>query len=309
MHMRKTQDLGAVLVFRALGHTGSFTKAANSLGVPKSFVSRKISELESRLQVQLVQRTTRRVQLTNDGRTYFDACEQALERLEDAEKIFEDGRLEPSGHLRLTCPVEFGPYFTEQLCSEFLNRYPTLTLEVLATNTVLDFVRDQIDVAIRPMHLASGDQVAISIGVLRWRLFASPKWCRDNLRNLKSVRDLHRTDFLAFNPGLRPLRKMELEVSPHGPGRRLKVECQPRFVAGSLSVLIAAATAGAGVAALPESLVRDHVSDGLLRPVLPRLLVKEEKLSAVYLGQKHLPSRTRALVDHLKMVGQRVARE
>ncbi|MCC6137712.1 MAG: LysR family transcriptional regulator, partial [Bdellovibrionaceae bacterium] len=208
----KNQSLNDILAFVAVGRLGSFTKAAHSLGVPKSYVSRKVSELEERLKLRLIERTTRTVLLTQDGTQYFAVCEKALSDIEDIEKSFEHGKQTPSGRLRLTCPVEFGPIVTAQLCEKFLYKYPEIQLEVLSTNTVLDLVKDKVDVAIRPLQLADPSMMSLQLGSLEWALYASPQWVHSNSQSLSKIDSLHELDIIAFNPNFHVQNKFRLQL-------------------------------------------------------------------------------------------------
>ncbi len=295
--MRNT-DLNDILAFVAVARTGSFTKAGHSLGVPKSYVSRKVTHLEERLKLRLIERTTRTVLLTEDGAQYFSVCEKALSEIDEAEKSFDHGKEIPSGRLRLTCPVEFGPIITGQLCQKFLSRYPEIQLEVLATNNVLDLIRDKIDVAIRPIQLADPSMLSIQIGRLEWALYASPQWVFANSQSLTKIDNLSELDIIAFNPSHIMQKKFRLQLTRKD--KKKTFDYTPKVIASNLSILIEAATQGVGIAAMPDILIHDRVQSKKLVRVFPDWYYRKEQIVAVFANQRNTPSRVRALIDFLK---------
>lgn len=296
----KNTDLNDILAFVAVGRTGSFTKAALELGTPKSYVSRKITDLEERLKIRLIERTTRTVLLTEAGSQYFAVCEKALEEISEQEKSFDQIKLVPSGRLRITCPVEFGAIITAQLCQKFLYKFPEIQLEVLATNTVLDLVRDKIDVAIRPMQLADPSMMSVRVGDLEWGLYASPQWAFANSHLLGKIDSLTMLDVIAFNPSHSSQKKFRLSLSRKD--RKKVFEYTPKVIASNLSILIEAASNGVGMAALPDVLIHQHLRDKKLVRVFEDWTFRKESVVAVFTNQKNVPLRVRALIDFMKSV-------
>lgn len=294
----RNQNLNDILAFVAVGRLGSFTKAAHSLGVPKSYVSRKVSELESRLKLRLMERTTRTVLLTQDGAQYFAVCEKALSDIEETEKGFEQGKQTPSGRLRLTCPVEFGPLITGQLCEKFLHKYPEIQLEVLSTNTVLDLVKDKVDVAIRPMQLADPSMMSVQLGPLEWALYASPQWIHSNSQSLTKIEALSDLDIIAFNPTLSVQNKFRLQIFKKD--KRKVLDYKPKVIASNLSILIEASLNSMGIAPLPEALIRSQLNAKKLVRVFPDWHYRRETVVAVFVSQKNMPARVRVLLDFIK---------
>src|SRR6266849_8640842 len=131
-------DLNEMLVFTRVVQAGSFTTAARALGMPKSTVSRKVSELEERLKARLLQRTTRKLSLTDAGRTYYDYCARIAGEVEDAERAVSSLQGTPRGLLRVTAPVSVS--FLAPIVSDFLKRYPEVRLELLCTMRAVDLV-------------------------------------------------------------------------------------------------------------------------------------------------------------------------
>lgn len=294
----KNTDLNDILAFVAVGRSGSFTKAGHSLGVPKSYVSRKITQLEERLKLRLIERTTRTVLLTEAGSQYFAVCEKALSDIDEQEKNFDQSKQIPSGRLRLTCPVEFGAIITSQLCHKFLMKYPEIQLEVLATNTVLDLVRDKVDVAIRPMQLADPSMMSVQVGDLEWGLYASPQWVFANSHLLHKIDSLQLLDIIAFNPNHSVQKKFRLPLFRKD--RKKMFEYTPQVIASNLSILIEAACNGVGIAPLPDVLIHQYLKDKKLVRIFDDWCFRKETVVAVFVNQKNVPSRVRALIDFIK---------
>lgn len=296
--MSKNIDLNDITAFVAVGKNGSFTKAAQSLGVPKSYISRKILELEERLKTQLLERTTRKVSLTAEGETYFAVCEKSLKDIALAEKSFELGHQIPSGNLRVTCPVEFGPILMKQVGKFFLKKHPQIQLEVVSTNTVLDFIKDRIDIAIRPIQLADPSLKSINLGEFEWKLYASPQWKHINSQNLQNIESLKDVDFIGFNPSMQQNKKWKMKLTN---GNQIKeFNFQPKVVSANLSVLIEALVEGIGTAPAPDILVADLVKAKKLVPVLEDWSCRKETIAAVFLDQKNMPPRLRVFLDFIK---------
>jgi DNA-binding transcriptional LysR family regulator len=290
----KNADLNDILAFVAVGRSGSFTKAGYSLGVPKSYVSRKITQLEARL----IERTTRTVLLTEAGAQYFAVCEKALSDIDEQEKTFDQTKQIPSGRLRITCPVEFGAIITSQLCNQFLMKYPEIQMEILATNTVLDLVRDKVDVAIRPMQLADPSMKSVHVGDLEWGLYASPHWVFANSHLLDKIDSLQVLDIIAFNPGHSVQKKFRLPLFRKD--RKKIFEYTPKVIASNLSILIEAASNGVGLAPLPDILIQQSISEKKLVRVFDDWCFRKEAVVAVFVNQKNVPSRVRVLIDFMK---------
>lgn len=296
-------DLNEVAVFRAVAKTGKFSLAAQKLGVPKSYVSRKVAELEARLGLRLLERTTRRVRLTEDGDRYFATCDRALGEIEDIERDFDESHTEPRGRLRITCPVEFGPQVTRFLAEKYVRSYPGVTVEVLASNTVFDLIRDQIDVAIRPMRLADPSMISLRIGQMNWAFYASKSYLASQKSRLRSPADLSRADVIAFNPAAAVRVKSQWSMRAQKGGRVLDVPYSPSIIVASLSALGEAVASGLGVAALPTYVVENQLVGRGVERILGDWINQEETLVAVYASSRFMPSRVRLFLDAVKKHG------
>ena len=169
------EDLNAVLVFLKVAELGGFVAAARSLDLPKSTVSLKVNELEQRLGVRLLHRTTRKVSLTEEGQLYAENCLPLLDALQDASDAIASLPGSPRGVLRVTAPVMFVHLFLGTRLPEFLRTYPELKVVLNATNERRDVVKEGYDLAIRVGHLEDSTLMMKRLSIDRAKLFASPR--------------------------------------------------------------------------------------------------------------------------------------
>src|SRR5262249_26307597 len=191
-------DLNEISVFTHVVQAGSFTAAARELGMPKSTVSRKVSDLEERLNARLLQRTTRKLSLTDAGRTYFDYGVRIVNEIEAAESAVGSLQDRPRGLLR----VSVGPNstFLGDIVADFMKRNPEVQLEVLSTGRNVDLVEERFDVAIRAGALADSSLVARRIGNVTWFFVATPGYLKKK-RRPRTADDLKDHDCLLFGTG------------------------------------------------------------------------------------------------------------
>ena len=175
-------DLDNILIFVRVAQFESITRAARSLGMPISTVSRRLSVLESELGVSLLRRTTRRVLLTAQGREYFSHCQEPLNLLQEAEQVLTQAQKKPEGLLRITIPVVLNqePFF--DFVSAFLKDYARIRIELVVTNLLLDLIAENIDVAIRVGDLQDSNVVARRLGTSVYYLVAAPQYLKARTR-------------------------------------------------------------------------------------------------------------------------------
>src|SRR6185503_20642168 len=188
-----------MVVFARVGQLGSFTQAAAELGMPKSTVSRKVSELEERLKARLVQRTTRKLSLTDVGRTYYEYCARIVGEIEEAESAVSALQATPHRLLRVTAPINVS--FLGPIVSDYLKRYKDVRLELFCTGRAVDLVEERFDLGIRAGALADSSLIARSLGTARWFLIATPQYLKKHGRP-RSPEDMKEHDCLLFGAGL-----------------------------------------------------------------------------------------------------------
>jgi DNA-binding transcriptional LysR family regulator len=284
-------DLNELVVFARVVHAGSFTRAAAELAMPKSTVSRKVSELEERLKARLLNRTTRKLSLTDVGRTYYDYCARIVGEIEDAERAVSSLQETPRGLLRVTAPVNAG--FLAPIVSSYLKRYPDVRLQLYCTGRRVDLIEEGFDVGIRAGTLADSTLIARSLGRVTWFLVATPGYLKKHGRP-RSPDDLKEHDCMLFG------------AEPSGTGLRLdggdkfaQVAFTARLLVGDMDVLLGATIAGLGIALLPAFQCLDDLRARRLERVLRDWNAPSTPVHVVYPSTRHLSPKVKSFVDHL----------
>lgn len=286
-------DLNAVAAFAGVLEAGTFRGAARALRVPRSTVSRKIAELEDRLGVRLLERTTRSVRLTEAGAAYHRQVAPALEALRQAERALSARQLEPTGRLRITAPDGFGESDFAELVAEYLRRFPAVTVEVELTNRRVDLLEEGFDLAIRAGPLADSSLVMRRLGSSQSALLhASPDYLRRR-GTPRRVEELADHDCLVLLGSARSWRLRRR-------GRFAEVPLRVRAAASSFPMLRTLALAGLGIARLPLQFGGDAVRTGALRTVLDQAAPPALPLHVVYPSARHLSPKVRAMIELLE---------
>jgi len=264
--------------------------------MPKTTVSRKVSELEAQLGVRLLQRTTRRLSLTDAGLAFAEEAEAAIARLEAAQEAVAELQREPSGRLRVTTAVPIGELFLAPVLAEFLQAFPAVDVLLQLTDRPVDLVAERFDVAIRAGELPESSLIARRIGSSTYRVVASPDY-------LSRHGSPQRPADLSSHACLRFTRSgMEVRPSwPFGAGaRRMQVPVGGRLVSDDFVVLRTAAEQGLGIARLPGLLVHDAIQAGRLVALLDDQAPPPNPLHLLYPGGGRVPARTRAFIEFVQ---------
>jgi DNA-binding transcriptional LysR family regulator len=280
------------MIFTRVVQAGSFTAAANALGMPKSTVSRKVSDLEERLNARLLQRTTRKLSLTDAGRTYFDHCARIVAGIEDAERAVGDLQATPRGPLRVTAGINNS--YLGEIVSDFLKRYPEVRLELFCTGRVVDLVEERFDVGIRAGALADSTLIARSLGNVSWFLVATAAYLKKRGRP-RSPDDLRAHECLLFGTG-HAAANLRLE-SAEGVA---ELSVPTRLVVTDMDILQSAALAGIGIALLPAFFCVEELRGHRLERVLPRWSAASTPVHVVYPSSRHLSPNVKTFVEHLQ---------
>ena len=290
------QDLNDLYFFAAVVEHGGFSAAGRALGVPKSRLSKRVAQLEERLGVRLLQRTTRRFVVTEVGERFYAHCRAVLEEAQAAQDAVDELRAEPRGVVRLSCPESLAQTVLAYLLPDFLTLYPKMQVRLLASNRRVDVIGEGYDLAIRVRSKLDSDAnlVMRSFGQSRTKLVASP--------NLLKVQGRPATpEELAKLPAL-SMREHEgaqvwelIGVN----GEQVNVEVQARLITGDFAVLLESARRGLGVALLPEFVCAPAIARGELEVVLPDWSVPEGTMHFVYPSRRGMLPGVRALVDFL----------
>jgi len=287
--------------FVRVAQSGQFTAAAETLGLPKASVSQRVSALEAHLGVRLLQRTTRRVSLTEDGQAYLTHCMRLLDEIEAVEGSLRGvlGQAHsPRGQLRIDTLPSIARWVMAPALPDWLTRFPDLALRIGSSERVLDLLEEGVDCAVRGGELPSSSLVAKRLCLVQMGLYASPAYLSANPR-LDSPEDLRRHHgLLSFQQGVSP-------GVPDGSRSRSELHWLPaRFAFNEGEAAVAACVAGVGVVLAPPFSVEQEVRAGRLKPVLPNFTFGASPLSIVYPAQRHLSPRLRCFVDWFSQVAE-----
>lgn len=286
-------DLNEIAVFAKVVQAGSFTAAAAQLGMPKSTVSRKVAELEERLDSRLLQRTTRKLSLTDAGRAYYDYCARIVAEIDEAERAVTSLQATPKGLLRITAPINMG--FLAPIISDYLTRYPEVSIDLFCTARTVDLVEERFDLGIRAGVLADSTLIARNLGSIKWFLVASPGYLKKRGRP-RSPEDLEKHDCLLFGPSGHNAAEIRLQNGEQS--KQLKVPA--RMMAGDTEVLRAAADAGLGIAVLPAFQCVADLQSRRLERVLCDWGPAATPTHIVYPSIRHVSPKVTSFLDHLQ---------
>ena len=287
------QDLNDLRFFAAVVSSGGFSKAARDLGLPKSRLSRRIAQLEADLGVRLLERSTRRLKVTEVGQEVYAQAVAATAAGEAAAEAALRVRAEPQGLVRMSCPLNLHDAIARRLPA-FLTDHPRLRLQILSTNRRVDLIEERIDVAVRVRERldTDGDLQMRRIGVSRRIVVASPGFVRD-YGEPRTPQDLAGLPLVDANEGTgRSVWRLSAGDARHG-----SVEFDARLAAGDLKTLLAAALAGAGAALLPEIECRADLEARRLIRLLPEWEVADGVLHLVFTSRRSMLPSVRAVID------------
>jgi DNA-binding transcriptional LysR family regulator len=269
---------------------GSFTAAATAVGMPKSTVSRKVSDLEARVGARLLQRTTRTVRLTDAGRVYYEHCLRILAEIEQAQLAVAQLQATPRGLLRVTVPVTFS--LLGSIFAEYLRLFPDVQVDLVCTDRRVDIVEERFDLALRAGLTPDSSLIARRVGTIRRRLVAAPDVARD-LAAVKEITALQDYPCLAFEP-----EGSTWELQSRTTTTRLTI--RPRLRVNDYEMLRSVARAGFGVALLPEYLCTEDLRTGRLVAVLRSWSAPEVPVFALYPSTRHLAPKVAAFLELLR---------
>jgi DNA-binding transcriptional LysR family regulator len=270
---------------------GSLSAASRKLGMPLATVSRKVSELEAHLRTRLINRTSRRLMLTDAGRSYVAACKRILEDIGEAERAAAGEYMAPRGDLTVAAPIVFGRLHVLPVTIEFLKAYPDIDIRVALADRVVNLQEDDIDLAIRIGDLPDSSLVATCVGSIRRVVCGSPAYFaqRDTPKN---PGELSTHDCITFDALMSPdawkfaVGKSTVSVAVHS-----------RLIVNTAEAAIDAAIAGIGITRVLSYQVASALRAGTLALALRDFEPKPWPVSLVYAGQGLLPLKLRAFLD------------
>lgn len=295
-------NLKRMAYFAAVVETGSFTAAADRLGITKAVVSQQVARLEREFSTTLLTRTTRRVAPTDAGRAFYQRCALILKEAGDAFDALGEGASAPSGTLRLTAPLDFGISAIVPAITEFTRRHPQCKVEAVLSDQSLDLVSGQVELAIRVGWLTDLNVQARQIGVFRQLLVAAPA-LQPRMARLAEPKDIEALPFVANtalrDPGHWSFSRHELE--------RQGVTVHPNVSLDATLAVREAVRQGAGLSVLPDFAVAEDLAAGRLVQVLPQWTLPSGGIHAVFPTARYRPAKVRAFVEVLVERAQRPA--
>jgi DNA-binding transcriptional LysR family regulator len=283
-------DFNEAAVFVKVVQAGSFSGAARQLGLPTSTVSMRVSRLERRLGITLLQRTTRKLNLTEAGTAYYQHASLGLGYMMEAEAAVDEARQQPQGRLKVTAPADMGDALLAGLIERTQQEYPTLEVELLLTDRYVDLVADGVDAAIRTGTLRDSTLIAKSLGTICWGIFASREYLKQ-APPLEEPQHLHKHNCLQFTPMGRDAWDLSNGNSS------ITIPLTGHVMANSIGVIRSMAIKGQGVALLPTFTCKPGMIIGDLVHLLPDWYGKADPVHLVYPRQRFMPPKLRAFID------------
>ncbi len=288
-----SQDIARIRAFVQVFDSGGFSAAARQHGRSKALLSKYVTDLEDYLGVRLMNRTTRKLALTEAGEAYYREASALLQQLDDLDASITDQTKEPRGLLRVSAPRNFGEDTLAPVIFAFLAKYPKVSLDLRLEDRYVDLVDEGIDVALRISTMADSSLIARKIADMRVLVVASPDLLRrvgipmnpDALRTLPCIIDTNLQ-------GQSNWRFVEA-------GKTLSVPVTGPVRVNSPLAAMQAAASGLGLALLPSYLADPVIRAGTLVPVLSEFMATGQTLQAVYPHRRHLAGKVRALIDYL----------
>jgi DNA-binding transcriptional LysR family regulator len=287
--------LAEMMTFAKVVESKSFSAAADALNTSKSLVSKQVSNLESALGVRLLNRTTRRMSLTEIGAAYYDHCVRIAQEIDAAAETVTQLQAEPRGVLKVTSPVIFSSLHLAPALQTFLKRYEQVEVELNASDRIVDIVEEGYDLAIRITGAPSPTMVARRIGPVRWVTCASPSYLKRHgtPRTPQELNDHQCLGYLglpAQHSGWR-YRAGNRDVMMHPAGK-----CR----ANNSEVLIQLALGGVGIVIFPTYILGPYLKSGRLKEILTDSVANPDtSLYATYLPNRYMQPKVRAFIDHL----------
>ncbi|WP_257168925.1 LysR family transcriptional regulator [Bradyrhizobium sp. SRS-191] len=284
--------LVSIRVFCQVAELKSFAAAADRLSLSPAMASKHVMQLEQRLSTRLLNRTSRRVGLTEAGQVYFDQVRPMLDQLDEAEAVVSKATVIPRGTLKVSAPVWFAnPLFAGTLAA-YRARYPDVVIDLDLSGRLVNLVEEGFDLALRVSATPGDGLIARPLAPVLMQLVASPTYLATAGRP-KAVTDLNGHAMLKY--ALYPLRTITVPA-PEG---EVALTFKDVLISGNETLLHHAAVAGMGMAVLPRWLMADDLAAGRLEPVLPELLTIKAPLMAVYPSRKYLSAKVRTFIDFI----------
>jgi DNA-binding transcriptional LysR family regulator len=294
MREQAMDRLMSMAVFVAAADEGSLSRAARRFGLSASMAGKHVSAIETELNIRLMQRSTRKLSLTDAGRAYYARCKRILEDVDDANREASDEQQTVRGVLRITVPLTFGAMHLGGVLARYLDQHPAVTVEVMLDDRYLDLLGEGIDVAIRIGRLLDSDLIARRLGPCRMVFCAAPDFLR-RYGTPTNVEELRRAPRLAFSEAVSAGDWILTDPA----GRSHVIDGPVRIAANNTQMLLAAALAGAGIAYGPTFVFGERIAAGELIALLPDHRTADLAIHALYPTTRNISLKARRFIDHL----------
>lgn len=288
-------DLNDMMVFRQVVEQGSFTAAANEMGLPKSNISRKISRLEASLNTKLIERSTRSLNLTEVGRVFYEHCVRIADEVSSAQECIETLSHNPKGWIKLCTSLTLGQALISPHLAQFSAQYPEINLDITLTNRRVDVIEEGFDLIIRAGESPDSNLITKRLATVKLGLFASHKYL-DKCKNIaiKVPDDLRQHNCLYMNAGK---EKYSWQLSDAD--SQIHLDIKPTMLCNDFATLQQMALAGMGIALLPEYLSDTDEQAGNLQRVLPDWEGRSVNIYAIYPSRKGATPKIKEFIHYL----------
>ncbi len=287
-------SLNDIAVFVRVVDSGSFTAAAERLGISKSVVSKYVTRLEDRLGARLLNRTTRRLSLTEAGRVFYERSRQGLADIEDAQAEVSRLQGEPRGTLRLNAPMSFGILHIAPALPEFLNLHPDVTVDMNLDDRIVDMIEEGFDVSVRISELPDSSLVARRLGPCHHAIVAAPAYL-ERCGTPRTPEELRNHNIITYR-----YQESALEWHFLTPGNKpISVAVSGSLMMNNSLAVREALLEGVGITRTPTFVVGKDIQEGRLIPVLREYQILEVTIFLVYPQRRHLSPKVRAFVDFM----------
>jgi DNA-binding transcriptional LysR family regulator len=285
------ESFAAIPVFVTVAETGGFSPAAKLLGISKSAVSKRVSQLEEQLGVKLLHRTTRKLSLTEAGEHFFQHARIAYQAAQDAQDAVTQLQGEPQGRLRINAPMSFGRLHLAPLIPVFLKRYPKITIDLVMDDKVVDLIGEGFDIAIRGGDLPDTSLIARTLAPLQSVLCASPAYLEEFGKPIE-LEQLTEHNCLMFTYS-RDVKEWNFIQDNH----LHTIEVRGNYQVNNSEALREAILQGLGIGRLPTFVAGADIKSGLLVPLFEEYQMPAKTIYAVFPERQYMPAKVRAFID------------
>jgi DNA-binding transcriptional LysR family regulator len=293
--------LGVMQVFVRVAELASFTKAAEYMGLQKGGISTAIQQLESQMGTRLLQRTTRKVQLTQDGQIYYERCKDLLAEVDEVDAMFQQASTPINGRLRVDMPINIARNLVIPNLPLFMSQHPDIQIELSSTDRRVDIITEGFDCLIRIGNLTDSGLIARSLGQLKLINCVSPRYIQ-KYGEPRSIDDLNQ-HFIVHYSLVLGSKSPTLEYFDGEKFAHIKMRAS--ITVNSTDAYSAACLAGLGIVQVPIQGVKHHLDSGALIEILKGYQAEPMPISLIYPHRRHLPRRVQVFMDWLsRLMGQ-----